>query len=101
MEFILHGDQPKGKGYALTPVNLPRESLVDDATDATDAPKLPALDIPNGAASSDSELPDPAIAEIDRCCKEWRAGRVKPAYYFTLTSNSSGRHIFFELKHDG
>ena len=79
LEFILWGEDAKGRGgqYALALVNTPPK--------APQAP-LPVptfnghpLNVPN--SSIDESKTD--IGTIERCCQEWRAGRIMPYWVYT------------------
>jgi hypothetical protein len=53
---------------------------------------LAPLDAPGSVqepSSSDAEV-DPAVAEIEKCCVEWRAGLVKPRWIFLIDSKPTG-----------
>ncbi|KAI0284173.1 hypothetical protein BC826DRAFT_1179399 [Russula brevipes] len=39
---------------------------------------------------------DPAVAKIEKCCVEWRAGRIKPRWIFLIDSKSTGSFWTFE-----
>lgn len=82
--FILHGDDSKSKGIKLAPVNPP-----PGADSPTSIPSKESAEEDSQPNSSDAidESQGP-IAEITKCCQEWRAGRVSPIWYYTL--NGSG-----------
>lgn len=97
IDFILYGDEPKSKGYALAPVNIPAHPIEEDLVISDAAIRRPeAIEHPEDAilGSTTTEEKDPLghIAQIEQCCQEWRAGRIQPVYYFTSDSRSSGVH---------
>ena len=57
---------------------------------------LAPLDAPGSvqeSSLSDAEE-DPAVAEIEKCCVEWRAGLVKPRWIFLIDSKPTGSELF-------
>ncbi len=71
IEFIKYGspDAVAKRGLVLAPL---------DAPGSVQAP------LPTAAEE------DPAVQEIEKCCVEWRAGRVKPRWIFLIDSKPTG-----------
>ena len=71
IEFIKYGspDAVVKRGLVLAPL---------DAPGSVQAP------LPTAAEE------DPAVQEIEKCCVEWRAGRVKPRWIFLIDSRPTG-----------
>lgn len=73
IEFIKYGspDAVVKRGLVLAPL---------DAPGSVQAP------LPTAAEE------DPAVQEIEKCCIEWRAGRVKPRWIFLIDSKPTGKY---------
>ncbi|KAI9439364.1 hypothetical protein H4582DRAFT_134194 [Lactarius indigo] len=73
IEFIKYGspDAVVKRGLVLAPL---------DAPGSVQAP------LPTAAEE------DPAVQEIEKCCVEWRAGRVKPRWIFLIDSKPTGKY---------
>lgn len=73
IEFIKYGspDAVVKRGLVLAPL---------DAPGSVQAP------LPTAAEE------DPAVQEIEECCVEWRAGRVKPRWIFLIDSKPTGKY---------
>ena len=57
---------------------------------------LAPLDAPGSVETSSNDTEeDPAVKEIEKCCVEWRAGRVKPRWIFLIDSKSNGSESSF------
>jgi hypothetical protein len=71
IDFFKHGspEAVAKRGLVLAPLDAPglvQEPLVADAEE------------------------DRAVKEIEKCCAEWRAGRVKPCWIFLIDSKPTG-----------
>lgn len=85
--FINGGDDSKAKGMKLAPVNLPPGAPPPEDEDPQGQTK----------PTSDDDVDDesqPPIAEINNCCTTWRAGRVRPKWYYTI--DGSGQCVWLE-----
>ncbi|KAH9170253.1 hypothetical protein EDB89DRAFT_1334952 [Lactarius sanguifluus] len=73
IEFIKYGspDAVAKRGLVLAPL---------DAPGSVQAP------LPTAASE------DPAVQEVEKCCIEWRAGRVKPRWIFLIDSKPTGKY---------
>lgn len=73
IDFIKHGspDAVVKRGLVLAPL---------DAPGSVQAP------LPTAAEE------DPSVQEIEKCCVEWRAGRVKPRWIFLIDSKPTGKY---------
>ena len=71
IDFIKHG----------SPEAVAKRGLVLAPLDAPGSVQEPS---PNDAEE------DPAVAEIEKCCVEWRAGLVKPRWIFLIDSKPTG-----------
>ena len=89
IDFILYGENGKAKGIRLAPVNAPSHPVEDDDVQEKTEAKDPA---PQNVSEDPAETtaPSTAVAAIDKCCVEWRAGRVQPVYYPTLDTKGIG-----------
>lgn len=78
IDFIKHGspEAVAKRGLVLAPLDAPGSVQEPSATDAEG---------------------DPAVKEIEKCCVEWRAGRVKPRWIFLIDSKPTGSKPFFSL----
>ena len=57
---------------------------------------LAPLDAPGSVETSSNDAEeDPAVKEIEKCCVEWRAGRVKPRWIFLIDSKPNGSESSF------
>ncbi len=77
IDFIKHGspEAVAKRGLVLAPLDAPGSVQEPSTTDAEE---------------------DPAVKEIDKCCVEWRAGRVNPLWIFLIDSKPTGsEHIHF------
>ena len=75
IDFIKYGspEAVAKRGLVLAPLNAPGSVQEPSATDAEE---------------------DPVVKEIEKCCAEWRAGRVKPCWIFLIDSKPTGsEHI--------
>ncbi|KAH9984915.1 hypothetical protein BJV77DRAFT_1086925 [Russula vinacea] len=85
IDFIKHGspEAVAKRGLVLAPLDAPGSVQEPSATDAEG---------------------DPAVKEIEKCCVEWRAGRVKPRWIFLIdskpTGNGPSREAAFEPHED-
>ncbi|KAI0300676.1 hypothetical protein B0F90DRAFT_1722317 [Multifurca ochricompacta] len=73
IDFIKHGspEAVAKRGIVLAPLDAPgsvQESPLEDAEE------------------------DQAVKEIETCCVEWRAGRVKPRWIFLIDSKPTGKY---------
>lgn len=100
IDFIMYGDEPRNKGFTLAPVNTPLHAI-EDAAPSSDVANASPEEINNApcaviadGGSVPSQESTGAVAEIEKCCQEWRAGRIKPLYYFTSDTKSSGKIAF-------
>jgi hypothetical protein len=75
IDFIKHGspEAVAKRGLVLAPLDAPGSVQEPSATDAEG---------------------DPAVKEIEKCCVEWRAGRVKPRWIFLIDSKPTGSEPF-------
>ena len=75
IDFIKHGspEAVAKRGLVLAPLDAPGSVQEPSATDAEE---------------------DPAVKEIEKCCVEWRAGRVKPRWIFLIDSKPTGSARF-------
>jgi hypothetical protein len=71
IDFIKYGspEAVAKRGLVLAPLDAPGSVQEPSATDAEE---------------------DPAVKEIEKCCAEWRAGRVKPCWIFLIDSKPTG-----------
>jgi len=71
IDFIKHGspEAVTSRGLVLAPLDAPGSVQEPSATDAEE---------------------DLAVKEIEKCCVEWRAGRVKPRWIFLIDSKPTG-----------
>ena len=71
IDFIKHGspEAVAKRGLVLAPLDAPGSVQEPSATDGEE---------------------DPAVKEIEKCCAEWRAGRVKPRWIFLIDSKPTG-----------
>jgi hypothetical protein len=71
IDFIKHGspEAVAKRGLVLAPLDAPGSVQEPSATDAEEVP---------------------AVKEIEKCCIEWRAGRVKPRWIFLIDSKPTG-----------
>ena len=83
IDFIKYGspEAVAKRGLVLAPLDAPGSVQEPSATDAEG---------------------DPAVKEIETCCAEWRAGRVKPCWIFLIDSKPTGsehlpRYIYISL----
>ena len=57
---------------------------------------LASLDAPGSVETSTNDAEEgPAVKEIEKCCVEWRAGRVKPRWIFLIDSKPNGSESSF------
>ena len=100
IDFITYGDEPRSKGFTLAPVNTPLHAIEDVTTSSDVVSTLPeetrnpheAGIVEDGSTSPKD--PPSVVTEIEKCCQEWRAGRIKPTYYFASDTKSSGMVAF-------
>ncbi|KIM44278.1 hypothetical protein M413DRAFT_443298, partial [Hebeloma cylindrosporum] len=64
IDFIKSGDSDPNKGMLLNPLSVESGNMELDESAAKQIPKQPEL--------------DESLKKIEKCCVEWRAGRVKP-----------------------
>ena len=76
IDFIKHG----------SPEAVAKRGLVLAPLDAPGSVQEPS---PNDAEE------DPAVKRIEKCCVEWRAGRVKPRWIFLIDSKPNGSESSF------
>ncbi|KDQ07787.1 hypothetical protein BOTBODRAFT_70139 [Botryobasidium botryosum FD-172 SS1] len=88
VDFILYGDaEPDRKSAAiLAPLDAPARSLHGkDTVKSEGNSDTHAIAITTTPAPPDG---DKAIEEIEKCCEEWRAGRVRPVWVFTADTKT-------------
>ncbi|KAI0290249.1 hypothetical protein BC826DRAFT_553820 [Russula brevipes] len=73
IDFIKHGspEAVAKRGLVLAPLDAPGSVQEPSPGDAEE---------------------DPAVAEIEKCCVEWRAGRIKPRWIFLIDSKPTGKY---------
>jgi hypothetical protein len=78
IDFIKHGspEAVAKRGLVLAPLDAPGSVQEPSTTDAEG---------------------DPAVKEIEKCCVEWRAGRVKPRWIFLIDSKPTGSELSHPL----
>jgi hypothetical protein len=71
IDFIKYGspEAVAKRGLVLAPLDAPGSVQEPSATDAEE---------------------DPAVKEIEKCCAQWRAGRIKPCWIFLVDSKPTG-----------
>lgn len=96
VDFILYGDHEPNKKptVLLVPLDPPvrNTSLGKDGAksegievDPTAAALLEAADAFIAQALPDGEK---AVQEIEKCCEEWRAGRIRPMWVYTADTKT-------------
>ena len=78
IDFIKHGspEAVAKRGLVLAPLDAPGSVQEPSPMDAEE---------------------DPSVKEIETCCVEWRAGRVKPRWIFLIDSKPTGSEFFPSL----
>lgn len=79
IDFIKSGDSDPNKGLLLNPLSVESGNMELDESAAKQIPKQPEM--------------DESLKKIEKCCVEWRAGKVKPHWVtFNDFKNKKSAH---------
>ena len=86
IDFIKSGDSDPNKGSLLNPLSVESGNMELDESASKQIPKQPEM--------------DESLKKIEKCCVEWRAGKVKPQWVaFNDVKNKKSEHSFPFLLH--
>ena len=86
IDFIKSGDSDANKAMLLNPLSIESGNMELDESAPKAIPKLPEM--------------DESLKKIEKCCVEWRAGKVKPHWVtFNDFKNKKSTDSFFPMLH--